>query len=192
MNSLTQINELLDNHFHKKFVSEEEHEHGWKDYDNLEEAIDYLDEEFDEFYNSDEDWAFDICEIKEMCDFDDIMQIEEFLNKYVPELVKPINRRWMKNWTGPACLCCQEDLDTILKAYVYYYMYENHKPKALETIEKFFWEDKKYDTKIGEEEQAKQVYRCVECGVNVVDINEDSCMSCIGKYIQDELKDFVM
>ena len=39
MNSLTQINELLDNHFHEKFVSEEEHEHGWKDYDELEEAM---------------------------------------------------------------------------------------------------------------------------------------------------------
>jgi len=127
MNSLTQINELLDNHFHEKFVSEEEHEHGWKDYDELEEAIDYLDEEFDEFYNSDNDYV-DLCEIKRMCNFNTTAEI----CKYVCEKYNEYDTTY-ESW-----LCYFEDNEKILKSYVYYYMDENHKPKALETIEEFY------------------------------------------------------
>ena len=124
MNSLTQINAILDDHFAETFASQPNLHHSVC-LAIKSGAISDFEEDFDEQYNSITDYV-DLYEIKELCNFNTVMEICE----YVAEKYEEFDMTFDKSYF--------EDNDKILKAYIYFYMEENHKSQYINEIEEYF------------------------------------------------------
>lgn len=124
MNSLKEINTILDDHFHETFPSHPKLHHAVC-LAVKSGAISGFEEDFEDNYNSLTDYV-DLYEIKELCNFNKVMEICE----YVAEKYEEYGMTFDKSYF--------EDNDKILKAYIYFYMEENHKSRYINEIEEYF------------------------------------------------------
>ena len=122
--SLTEINDILDNHFAECFgIDDPMCEYNFTFDKQYEDSIYEFLEAFEELYNSENvpDCFFDI---KNMCNFNMTMKICEYVaDKYEELFDIALDKSYF------------EDNEKILKAYIYYYMLEVHKPIFHEKLE---------------------------------------------------------
>ena len=118
MNSLTRINSFIDEDFNDNFKSEEY----VKDAVNREDAITNFEDEIEERYNTEFDYV-DLCEMKQMCNFNQVMKICEYVAERYEEYDMAFTISHFK------------DTDKILKAYIYFYIEDNHKQNFMDSIE---------------------------------------------------------
>ena len=131
MNSLREIDDILDIHFAEEF-----NEDYISNYTEKDDCIDEFENDFECYYNSDRDYI-DLGEIKQLCNFNQVMKICEFVAEKYEEYDMTIDKSDF------------EDNDKILKAYIYFYMNETHRTEFLCEIEQHNFEDE-------EEEQPAQ------------------------------------
>ena len=122
MNSLTQINAFLDDDFEDRFELEEFNQ------GDKEEAIDYFERYFEDMYNGEIDYV-DLSEIKELCNFNKVMKICEYVAEKYEEYDMTIEKSHF------------EDNDKMLKAYIYFYYMENKKQEFITKIEDYYDEE---------------------------------------------------
>ena len=122
MNSLTQINAFLDDDFEDRFELEEFNQ------GDKEEAIDYFESYFEDMYNGEIDYV-DLSEIKELCNFNKVMKICEYVAEKYEEYDMTIEKSHF------------EDNDKMLKAYIYFYYMENKKQEFITKIEDYYDEE---------------------------------------------------
>ena len=123
MNSLNQINAFLDDDFEDRFELEE-----FNQEDTKEEAIDYFERYFEDMYNGEIDYV-DLSEIKELCNFNKVMKICEYVAEKYEEYDMTIEKSHF------------EDNDKMLKAYIYFYYMENKKQEFITKIEDYYDEE---------------------------------------------------
>ena len=119
MTSLTEINESLDEHYDYIWFNCD-----WKNWETCEEAINWLEYEFhglidpycDEYLDYD-----DLDEIKDMCNFNQTVEIREYVAAKYVTLGKPTFY-----------------IGDIFVEYIYYYMNETHKENALKKIKDYY------------------------------------------------------
>jgi anaerobic ribonucleoside-triphosphate reductase len=121
MNSLTQINDILNDHFASEF-----NENYISQYENKDDCIDEFEYDFESYYNSETDYI-DFSEIKQLCNFNNVMKICEYVFEKYVEFGMPTNDI--------------EFGDKILKSYIYFYINEEHKYKFIEEIENYAFDD---------------------------------------------------
>ena len=121
MNSLDEINAFLDDEFEERFHFDDI----VIDFTNADDAISDFESQFGEYYNSDIDYV-DLGEIKQLCNFNKVMKICEFVAEKYEEYDMTIEKSHF------------EDNDKILKAYIYFYMDENHYGRYVTEIEEYF------------------------------------------------------
>jgi len=119
MNSLDEINAILDDDFEERFNFDDI----IINFTNADDAIEYFESEYTEYYNSDNNYI-DLGEIKELCNFDKTMKICE----YIVEQSDEIGCDWELRKFG----------DNILKIYIFFYMMEHHENKYRTQIEEYF------------------------------------------------------
>ena len=122
MNSLNQINAFLDDDFEDRFELEEFNQ------GDKEEAIDYFESYFEDMYNGEIDYV-DLSEIKELCNFNKVMKICEYVAEKYEEYDMTIEKSHF------------EDNDKMLKAYIYFYYMENKKQEFITKIEDYYDEE---------------------------------------------------
>jgi hypothetical protein len=123
MNSLTQINAILDDHFASEF-----NEEYISNYETKDDAISDFEGDLECYYNSETDYI-DLGEIKQLCNFNKVMKICEFVAEKYEEYDMTIEKSHF------------EDNDKILKAYIYFYMEETHRHEFLCKIEQYNFEE---------------------------------------------------
>ena len=122
MNFLNQINAFLDDDFEDRFELEEFNQ------GDKEEAIDYFESYFEDMYNGEIDYV-DLSEIKELCNFNKVMKICEYVAEKYEEYDMTIEKSHF------------EDNDKMLKAYIYFYYMENKKQEFITKIEDYYDEE---------------------------------------------------
>ena len=122
MNFLNQINAFLDDDFEDRFELEEFNQ------GDKEEAIDYFERYFEDMYNGEIDYV-DLSEIKELCNFNKVMKICEYVAEKYEEYDMTIEKSHF------------EDNDKMLKAYIYFYYMENKKQEFITKIEDYYDEE---------------------------------------------------
>ena len=129
MNSMMKINTFLDADFEDRIELEEFNQENTK-----EEATDYFERYFEDMYNGEMDYV-DLSEIKELCNFNTIMNICEYVFEKYVDFGMTIDG--------------VEFGDKILKSYIYFYYMENNKQEFITKIEDH------YDAKAEETDESE-------------------------------------
>jgi len=122
MDSLRNINDILDTHFNTYFDDDY-----LSSYETQDDAIADFGYDFESYYNSETDYI-DFEEIKPLCDFNNVMSICEFVAEKYDEYDLTIESSHFG------------DKDKMLRAYIYFYMEEHHKQEFIHYIEAFDFE----------------------------------------------------
>ena len=119
MNSLRHINNYLDEDIKNRFDLDE-----FIQEDTKKEALDCFDRYFEDMYNGDMDYI-DLGELKQLCDFNRVMEICAFVADKYDEYDMTMDKQYF------------EDKDKIIKSYIYFYYCETHKQEFIQQIEEY-------------------------------------------------------
>ena len=119
MDSLRNINDILDTHFNAYFDDDY-----LSSYETQDDAMVEFEYDFESYYNSETD-CVDFGEIKQLCDFNKVMSICEFVAEKYDEYDLTIESSHFG------------DKDKMLRAYIYFYMEEHHKQEFIHYIEEY-------------------------------------------------------
>ena len=139
MNSLRHINDILDDHFNTSFDDDWLSSHETQD-----ETIAEFEFDYGSYYNSETDFI-DFEEIKQLCDFNKVMSICAYVAEKYDEYDMVIETSHF------------EDKDKILKAYIYFYMEENHKQEFIQRVQEY-----DFDSNENEETEEDEEYEEAE------------------------------
>jgi len=134
MNSLDEINAILDDDFEERFNFDDI----IIDYTNAADAIQDFFKQFIEYYNTDKDYI-DLGEIKPLLNFDKTMKICKYIAEQYEE-------------RGLELELLRFD-DHILKIYIFFYMLEHHENKYESQIEEYFAQREEAEWELPEEEE---------------------------------------
>jgi hypothetical protein len=135
MDSLRNINDILDAHFNTYFDDDY-----LSSYETQDDAIADFEYDFNCYYNSETD-CIDFEEIKQLCDFNKVMSICAYVAENYDEYDMTIDTEYF------------EDKDKILKAYTYFYMVDHHQQEFIQYIEEYDFESNDDAMMIDEEEE---------------------------------------
>ena len=127
MDSLSNINNILDKKFEYKYKLD-----NYVPYNTREGAIEDFVHDFEMEYNGEETDDVDLEDIKQLCDFDKVMNICAYVAEKYDEYYTRIATSHFK------------DKDKILSAYIYLYYCDKKKPDFIKQLEA-------YDYKVDEE-----------------------------------------